>query len=34
MVIGVDVGMNTAWIYDSADFDPHTYKDFMSILII
>ena len=30
--IGVDVGRSMAWVFDSIDRDPVTYKDFISIL--
>jgi hypothetical protein len=30
--IGVDVGMGMAWVFDSIDSNPTTYKDFVSIL--
>jgi hypothetical protein len=32
IVIGVVVGKSMAWVSDSADFELHTYKDFIAIL--
>jgi hypothetical protein len=30
--IGVSIGMGMAWVFDSIDKDPATYKDFIAIL--